>query len=195
MFSKRFFMKFFISFLIFLSFFVVLFFFSISEISARRNHFRVRVFGSVGYTSAAVELGNGSLLNYRASIQPSYFFLDILALGVDLGFFHAYKTSYSSQHNKNGRLPYSNAGFVHSLFLIELNHSIFLNQIGFGPYIGVQDNKNDIYFGIMIATGLEIPLTRDQEFTIPILTRFEAIFAPDILMPVNFSVGFTYRFQ
>ncbi len=160
-----------------------------------RGYFKVRSYGSLGYTAGGnVNVGDGSLLNYRLGIQPFYQFSRTVSIGLDLGIQHSFTTDYSSTTETKGRSQFGKSRFFYSLAVLEVSFAknVFLIQTGFGPYFGVGDNKQ-MDIGFMLTPGLDIPIGRN--FSLPILNRFEFIFSEHTLIPINLMAGITYRFK
>ena len=163
------------------------------------QNFKVRLLGSIGYTAGGnVNIGDGSLFNYRFSVQPLYWLNRIegdldFSIGLDLGYLHAYTTSYKDFHHKDGRSKYGSVSFFHSLVTLDflLYRSIFGWQFGLGPYFGVGDNT-DIAFGLSFGPSLNFSLS--ESITIPVLMRFDIILDEKTLIPVNVYVGLSYQF-
>ncbi len=162
---------------------------------SHKGYFKFRTYGSLGYTGGGnVNVGNGSLLNYRLGIQPFYQFSRTVSIGLDLGIMHSFTTDYSSTTITKGRSRFGKSRFFHSLAMLEVSFAknVFLIQTGIGPYFGLGDNKQTD-FGFMLTPGLDIPIGR--HLSLPILNRFEFIFSEHTLIPINLMAGITYRFR
>ena len=163
------------------------------------QNFKFRLLGSVGYTAGGnVNVGDGSLLNYRFLVQSLYWLdrvegdLDF-SIGFDVGYSHVYTTSYKDFHHKDGRSKYGSVSFLHSLVTLDflIYESIFGWQFGLGPYFGVGDNT-DIAFGLGFGPSLNFSLS--DSMTIPVLMRFDLILDEKTLIPVNIYIGLSYHF-
>jgi len=168
-----------------------------TSLSAYEGFVKIRPFGSLGHTGGSkVYVGDGSLMNYRFILQPMYQFSTMVSLGVDVGYLHAYTTDYTNATGTKGYSPYSRADFVHSLVLLDFSPSrenFFIMQFALGPYTGTADNAGDIHFGLMLAFGVDFPITKN--ISIPIVTRFDLIAADQFLAPINVSAGVTFRIR
>ncbi|GMT50310.1 MAG: hypothetical protein IEMM0008_1849 [bacterium] len=160
-----------------------------------KGYFKFRTYGSLGYTGGGnVNVGDGSLLNYRVGIQPFYQFSRKVSIGLDLGIMHSFTTDYSSTTETKGRSRFGKSRFFYSLVVLEFSFAknILLFQAGVGPYFGLGDNtQTDI--GFMLTPGIDIPI--GSHLSLPILNRFEFIFSEHTLIPLNLMAGITYRFR
>ena len=163
-------------------------------LNAYNSHFKMRTFGSIGYTAGGnYNVGDGSLMNFRSGIQPLYQVSRHFGFGMDIGYIYALKAKYTNDSYFDGRTRYGKMSFLSSHVFIDLSASqhMFVTQFGAGTYMGMGDNKK-IGFGFFIATGFDFPL--NETFSLPALTRFEFIIVERVLIPVNVMVGITIKF-
>ncbi len=156
--------------------------------------FRLRTLGSLGYTTGGnVNVGEGSLLNYRFGLQSIFQISKYTGFGLDLGYLRAFTTNYTNLSDTKARSNYSKSTFFHSLVVFDFTpgDQLFIIQFGVGPYFGTGDNK-DVSMGIMITTGIDFPI--NSFMSLPIIMRYEFIISEHTLIPINFYSGITFRF-
>ncbi len=154
------------------------------------SQYKVRAYGTFGYTGGQVwEGNNGSALNYRGGVQLGYTFIEFFSIGVDLAYLHAFTADGVSPSNT----AEGSADYLHSLVFVEmgLGKNIFTAQLGFGPYFDI-NNYSTHRLGMMLAVGLDIPITRN--ISIPVLFRTDIIFGSEIAIPLTMMTGVTFRF-
>lgn len=177
--------------------FFILFILSVNSFSYN-SYFKLRPYGTIGYTAGEnVNVGNGSLMSYRFGVQPLYQLTRYFAVGGDIGYIHAFKTSYDSTSHSDSQSSFTNSDFLHINAVADFSfyNNTFILQGGFGPYLGMADNSSETAFGFFLASGFDIPLFNSKYVSMPIMTRFEFIFGEHDLVPITILAGLTFKFR
>ncbi len=153
--------------------------------------FKIRAYGTVGYSTGNAYVGDGNALSYSGGIQGFYHINRYISIGVDIAYLHAYTAKYNSP-NPSQTKP-GNANYLSALVVAEgsIAKNLIVLQLGAGYYFDIA-NYDGHRPGLMVGYGLDIPITLD--LSIPIMGRADFIIAPEGAIPLSMSIGITYRF-
>lgn len=125
-------------------------------------------------------------------------------IGLSTGYFHAYEAIFDfnfdtdTEKEKDAR-PYYGEGiqnFTYIQFFTDFKPSIFLIQLGLGPYISLKENSlNKVYFGANLKLGVEFPIL--SFLSIPLVTQFQIVILENtkkIIFPIKVLLGLKFIF-